>query len=164
MMDRSQWTLFFAGVGVLLLLVVIAILAWYKDRIDWIRARIDTLPNGNPEGLKTASADLPDETLIVAIADVKATVVTSTADIRQHLARESGVQTSVTLRAFRKLDESFSALRDQNSAEHSSFAGVARWIAGEVKRIVERLGFLARKDAPEPPLPPTVKPSKDDAR
>lgn len=70
-------------------------------------------------------------------------------------------ETADTIRALARLDDSVQAMRGQNSAEHYYFGQILRWIADEIRRIVERLGFLARKDAPEPPLPPTVKPEKD---
>lgn len=72
-------------------------------------------------------------------------------------------ETAITLAAVKKISDSVEEMRRQNSTEHYVFGKLARWIISELTRIVGRLGFLANKDAPEPPLQ-TPKPSKDDIR
>lgn len=45
--DRSQWTLYLAGIGVFLLLLIIAGLAWYKRRMDKLHDHIGGVPQGD---------------------------------------------------------------------------------------------------------------------
>lgn len=59
-----------------------------------------------------------------------------------------------TIGAIRSVAQEVGAMRVQNSNEHHATGKKTDWIKAELGRLVERFGFLARKDAPEPPTLP----------
>lgn len=58
---------------------------------------------------------------------------------------------AATIDEVRKVGSQVEEMRRQNSTEHYQFIKMLRWIVAELARLVERFGFLARKDAAEPP-------------
>lgn len=71
-------------------------------------------------------------------------------------------ETADTMRAIREVGDQVEGMRSQNTNEHAPMQDYIEWTYGQVRRILARLGFLDDKAIPEPPIPPTVKPSKDD--
>jgi hypothetical protein len=62
MIDRSEWILWLAGASVLLLLCLLAGLAWYKRRIDKLSAHVGGIPQGDVGKLHAIVADQQEAT------------------------------------------------------------------------------------------------------
>lgn len=70
-------------------------------------------------------------------------------------------ETAAVMASLKHIGEQVEETRRQNSTEHYQIVKMLRWAIDELARIVERFGFLSKKNAAEPPVTPR-RPGKDD--